>query len=151
MNQKKNQNEEIKDKYTIADLADEFEISHRAIRFYEDEGILSPQREGAGGRIRVYSNGQRTRLRLTLRGKRLGLSLAEIKQIVDLYDGPGGSLAQLEKFLQVISVHKQVLERQLLDIKDQLAELTAHELACKKLLKSNTQKSTLKRKKVNSL
>lgn len=151
MNQKKNQNEEIKDKYTIADLADEFDISHRAIRFYEDEGILSPQREGAGGRIRVYSNGQRTRLRLTLRGKRLGLSLAEIKQIVDLYDGPGGSLAQLEKFLQVISVHKQVLERQLLDIKDQLAELTAHELACKKLLKSNTQKSTLKRKKVNSL
>ena len=112
---------------------------------------MSPQREGAGGRIRVYSNGQRTRLRLTLRGKRLGLSLAEIKQIVDLYDGPGGSLAQLEKFLQVISVHKQVLERQLLDIKDQLAELTAHELACKKLLKSNTQKSTLKRKKVNSL
>ena len=151
MNQKKNQNEEIKDKYTIADLADEFDISHRAIRFYEDEGILSPQREGAGGRLRVYSNGQRTRLRLTLRGKRLGLSLAEIKQIVDLYDGPGGSLAQLEKFLQVISVHKQVLERQLLDIKDQLAELTAHELACKKLLKSNTQKSTLKRKKVNSL
>ena len=151
MNQKKNQNEEIKDKYTIADLADEFDISHRAIRFYEDEGILSPQREGAGGRIRVYSDGQRTRLRLTLRGKRLGLSLAEIKQIVDLYDGPGGSLAQLEKFLQVISVHKQVLERQLLDIKDQLAELTAHELACKKLLKSNTQKSTLKRKKVNSL
>ena len=118
MNQKKNQNEEIKDKYTIADLADEFDISHRAIRFYEDEGILSPQREGAGGRIRVYSNGQRTRLRLTLRGKRLGLSLAEIKQIVDLYDGPGGSLAQLEKFLQVISVHKQVLERQLLDIKE---------------------------------
>ena len=147
MNPKKSTNEEVKDKYTIADLADEFDISHRAIRFYEDEGILSPEREGAGGRIRVYSNGQRTRLRLTLRGKRLGLTLAEIKQIVDLYDGPGGTLAQLEKFLQVISVHKQVLERQLLDIKDQLAELTAHELACRKLLKSNIQKTGLKKKK----
>ena len=69
--------------YTITELATEFDVTARAIRFYEDVGLLTPQR---AGRNRVYSAGDRTRLKLTLRGKRLGLALSEIKQLVDLYD-----------------------------------------------------------------
>ena len=70
--------------YTIAELAREFDITARAIRFYEDQGLLSPMREGVGGRNRVYTPRDRTRLKLTLRGKRLGLTLSEIKSIVDM-------------------------------------------------------------------
>ena len=74
--------------YTISDLAQEFDLTTRAIRFYEDMGLLQPNRQGAGGRTRVYSPRDRTRLRLILRGKRLGLSLVETKEIIDLYDSP---------------------------------------------------------------
>ncbi len=74
--------------YTIRDLAKEFDLTTRAIRFYEDLGLLEPNRRGPGGRVRVYSARDRTRLRLTLRAKRLGLSLTEAKEIIDLYDSP---------------------------------------------------------------
>lgn len=74
--------------YTISDLAKEFDLTTRAIRFYEDMGLLEPERAGPGGRNRVYSARDRTRLRLTLRAKRLGLSLNEAKEIIDLYDSP---------------------------------------------------------------
>lgn len=72
--------------YTITELAREFDITPRAIRFYEDQGLISPAREGAGGRSRVYASRDRTRLKLTLRGKRLGLTLQEIKSLVDMYE-----------------------------------------------------------------
>ncbi|MDB5756977.1 MAG: putative transcriptional regulator LiuR of leucine degradation pathway, MerR family, partial [Burkholderia sp.] len=81
--------------YTITELAREFDITPRAIRFYEDQGLLTPKREGAGGRTRVYSARERTRLKLTLRGKRLGLTLSEIKSLVDMYESPKDSAAQL--------------------------------------------------------
>jgi DNA-binding transcriptional MerR regulator len=122
--------------YTITDLAREFDITPRAIRFYEDQGLLAPKREGAGGRTRVYSARERTRLKLTLRGKRLGLSLSEIKSLVDMYESPKDSSAQLKRFLTVLGEHRDMLERQREDLEVTLAEIAAHEEECRRLLES---------------
>ncbi|SFB25560.1 DNA-binding transcriptional regulator, MerR family [Collimonas sp. OK607] len=122
--------------YTITELAREFDITPRAIRFYEDQGLLSPKRDGAGGRNRVYAARERTRLKLTLRGKRLGLTLSEIKSLVDMYDSPKDSTSQLELFLQVLARHREHLEQQREDIEVTLAEITAHEDECRRLLSS---------------
>ncbi|MFP5394041.1 MAG: MerR family transcriptional regulator [Gammaproteobacteria bacterium] len=121
--------------YTIAELAREFDLTPRAIRFYEDHGLLSPAREGAGGRNRVYSARDRTRLKLTLRGKRLGLTLAEIKDIVDIYESPKDTEAQLHAFLAVLAKQRRTLEQQRQDIEAALADVTAHEDACRSLLR----------------
>ena len=91
--------------YSISDLAKEFDLTTRAMRFYEDMGLLQPERTGPGGRNRVYSPRDRTRLRLTLRAKRLGLSLSEAKEIIDMYDSPRDTGMQLKKFLQVLGAH----------------------------------------------
>jgi DNA-binding transcriptional MerR regulator len=120
--------------YTITELAREFDITPRAIRFYEDQGLLSPKREGAGGRTRVYNARERTRLKLTLRGKRLGLSLSEIKSLVDMYESPKDTTAQLEKFLAILAQHRQTLEQQREDLEATLAELSAHEEECRRML-----------------
>ena len=122
--------------YTITELAREFDITPRAIRFYEDQGLISPKREGAGGRTRVYSARERTRLKLTLRGKRLGLTLSEIKDLVDMYESPKDSAAQLKRFLAVLAQHRETLERQREDIEITLDEITAHEADCRRLLES---------------
>jgi DNA-binding transcriptional MerR regulator len=116
---------------TITDLAQEFDITPRAIRFYEDVGLLTPSR---AGRNRVYSQRDRTRLKLTLRGKRLGLSLHEIKQLVDMYDSASDTVPQLQAFLQVLAAHRQLLEQQREDIEITLAEIAQHELRCRQLL-----------------
>lgn len=120
--------------YTITELAREFDITPRAIRFYEDQGLLNPKREGAGGRTRVYSASERTRLKLTLRGKRLGLSLSEIKALVDMYESPKDTAPQLKRFLAVLAQHRETLERQREDIEVTLAEISAHEEECRRLL-----------------
>jgi DNA-binding transcriptional MerR regulator len=120
--------------YTITELAREFDLTPRAIRFYEDQGLLSPKREGAGGRTRVYTARERTRLKLTLRGKRLGLTLSEIKDLVDMYESPKDSNAQLKRFLAVLAQHRETLERQREDIEVMLAEIAAHEEECRHLL-----------------
>jgi len=120
--------------YTIAELAREFDLTPRAIRFYEDQGLISPKREGAGGRTRVYTARERTRLKLTLRGKRLGLTLSEIKDLVDMYESPKDSTAQLKRFMAVLARHREMLERQREDIEILLAEITAHEADCRRLL-----------------
>ncbi|MEY3253804.1 MAG: hypothetical protein RL227_2777 [Pseudomonadota bacterium] len=117
--------------YTITELAAEFDVTARAIRFYEDVGLLQPQR---AGRNRVYSAGDRTRLKLTLRGKRLGLALSEIKQLVDMYDADSGSTQQLEAFLAVLAEHRRLLEQQREDIEITLAEIAQHEQRCRALL-----------------
>ena len=122
--------------YTIAELAREFDITARAIRFYEDQGLLKPTREGVGGRNRVYSPRDRTHLKLTLRGKRLGLTLSEIKSIVDMYESPKDTEAQIQRFLAVLAQQRAVLERQREDIDVQLAEIAAHEAECRKQLKT---------------
>ncbi len=118
--------------FTITELAAEFDITPRAIRFYEDMGLLSPAREG---RNRVYTHRDRTRLKLTLRGKRLGLSLQEIKQLVDMYDAAGADTApQLKAFLEVLAQHRRQLEQQLEDIEVTLEEISQHEERCRALL-----------------
>jgi DNA-binding transcriptional MerR regulator len=120
--------------YTIAELAREFDITARAIRFYEDQGLLSPTREGQGGRNRVYTPRDRTRLKLTLRGKRLGLTLSEIKSIMDMYESPKDTVAQINRFLGVLGKQRETLEQQRTDIEVALAEIAAHEEECRQLL-----------------
>ena len=120
--------------YTITELAREFDITPRAIRFYEDQGLISPSREGAGGRNRVYASRDRTRLKLTLRGKRLGLTLQEIKSLVDMYESQKDTVAQLHRFLDVLAQHRKTLEQQREDIEASLAEISAHEAECRRML-----------------
>lgn len=127
--------------YTISDLAKEFDLTTRAIRFYEDMGLLQPERSGAGGRNRVYSPRDRTRLRLTLRAKRLGLSLTEAKEIIELYDSPRDTGVQLQKFLDVLAVHRMQLESQMTDLQATLDEVREQEKEARSLLKKTSGKS----------
>ena len=120
--------------YTISELAREFDVTPRTIRFYEDQGLLAPERAGTGGRQRVYSQRDRTRLKLTLRGKRLGLSLSEVRDLIDMYDSPSDTVAQLERFLAVLAHHRHTLEQQLRDLKETLAEIDTHEARARGLL-----------------
>lgn len=120
--------------YSISDLAKEFDLTTRAMRFYEDMGLLQPERSGPGGRNRVYSARDRTRLRLTLRAKRLGLSLSEAKEIIDLYDSPRDTGVQLQKFLQVLAQHRKQLEEQMADLQANLDEVCEHEQEARSLL-----------------
>ena len=119
--------------YTITELSREFDITPRAIRFYEDQGLLAPSREGSG-KSRIYTPRDRTRLKLTLRGKRLGLSLSDIRELIDMYENPRDEAAQLAKFLQVLGVHRAQLEQQQVDIEAQLKEIGAFESQCRKRL-----------------
>jgi DNA-binding transcriptional MerR regulator len=128
--------------YTITELAREFDVTARAIRFYEDQGLLSPRREGAGGRNRIYTARDRTRLKLTLRGKRLGLALSEIKSLVDMYETPKDTSAQMNRFMAVLAQHRETLEQQREDIEVALAEISAHEDDCKRLLAAIAQGDT---------
>lgn len=123
--------------YTITELAREFDITPRAIRFYEDQGLISPKREGAGGRTRVYTARERTRLKLTLRGKRLGLTLSEIKSLVDMYESPKDSMAQLNRFLAVLAQHRETLEQHREDLEVTLDEISAHEAQCRRMLEGS--------------
>ncbi|MEO6352208.1 MAG: MerR family DNA-binding transcriptional regulator [Oxalobacteraceae bacterium] len=120
--------------YTITELAREFDITPRAIRFYEDQGLISPAREGAGGRSRIYAARDRTRLKLTLRGKRLGLTLQEIRSLVDMYESPKDTTAQTQSFLDVLTQHRKMLEQQREDIEAALAEISGHEAECRRVL-----------------
>ena len=125
--------------FAIAELAEEFDVTPRAIRFYEDMGLLQPAR---AGRNRVYTQRDRTRLKLTLRGKRLGLSLQEIKQLVDMYDSPADNAAQLNAFLKVLGEHRRQLEQQMEDIEITLAEIGQHEARCRDLLGARKRTKT---------
>jgi DNA-binding transcriptional MerR regulator len=117
--------------YSIGELAREFDLTTRAIRFYEDCGLLAPQRRG---RQRVYTARDRTRLKLTLRGKRLGLTLAEVKDLVDMYESPRDTVPQLKKFLVVLGAHRAQLEQQLADLSATVDEVRAHEKEARRLL-----------------
>jgi DNA-binding transcriptional MerR regulator len=117
--------------YSITDLAREFGLTTRAIRFYEDHGLLTPQRLG---RNRVYGNRDRIRLKLTLRGKRLGLSLSEIGELLDMYDAPKGEKAQLNRFIEVLEKRRAALEQQREDIEAVLAEISQLEEQCRNRL-----------------
>jgi DNA-binding transcriptional MerR regulator len=120
--------------YTISDLAREFDLTTRAMRFYEDMGLLQPERSGPGGRNRIYSARDRTRLKLTLRAKRLGLSLSEAREIIDMYDSPRDTGPQLKKFLAVLAQHRKQLEEQMADLQANLEEVRVHEKETRALL-----------------
>ncbi|HMN64311.1 MAG TPA: MerR family DNA-binding transcriptional regulator [Burkholderiaceae bacterium] len=122
--------------YTISELAREFDVTPRTIRFYEDQGLLAPKRAGAGGRQRVYSQRDRTRLKLTLRGKRLGLSLSEVRDLVDMYESPADTVPQLTRFLAVLARHRETLAQQLTDLQETLAEIEAHEARARTMLEA---------------
>jgi DNA-binding transcriptional MerR regulator len=124
--------------FTITELAHEFDITPRAIRFYEDMGLLTPARDG---RTRVYAQRDRTRLKLTLRGKRLGLSLQEVKQLVDMYESPSDTAQQLQAFLGVLQAHRSLLEQQLEDIEVTLGEIAQHEARCQRLLAEGARRA----------
>ena len=100
----------------------------------EDMGLLEPERSGPGGRNRVYSSRDRTRLKLTLRAKRLGLSLIEAKELIDMYDSPRDTGPQLKKFMVVLAEHRQQLESQLADLHATLEEVKTHEKDARNLL-----------------
>jgi DNA-binding transcriptional MerR regulator len=106
--------------FSISELAREFDVTPRAIRFYEDQGLLAPRREG---QRRIYTPRDRTRLKLTLRGKRLGLSLAEIRELIDMYEPGRDERPQLERFREVLETHRKSLLQQRADIEAQLAEI----------------------------
>jgi DNA-binding transcriptional MerR regulator len=118
--------------FSISELAQEFDVTPRAIRFYEDQGLLAPRREG---QRRVYTARDRTRLKLTLRGKRLGLTLSEIRELIDMYEPGRDERAQLERFLSVLASHKASLLQQRADLEAQLAELEAFEKRVRKQLR----------------
>ena len=122
--------------YSISELAQEFDLTTRAIRFYEDCGLLAPRREG---RNRIYTPRDRTRLRLTLRGKRLGLTLAEVKELVDMYESPRDTQPQLKKFLFVLAAHRAQLEQQMADLSITLDEVRAQEKEARRLLATGTR------------
>ena len=120
--------------FTIGELAREFDLTTRAIRFYEDCGLLQPQRQG---RNRVYSARDRTRLKLTLRGKRLGLTLSEVKDLVGMYESPRDTVPQLHKYLAVLGAHRAQLEQQMTDLQVTLDEVRSHEKEARRLLKAS--------------
>lgn len=125
--------EKERSEYSIGDLAREFDVTPRAIRFYEDQGLLAPRRDG---QRRIYSLRDRTRLKLTLRGKRLGLTLSEVRELVDMYEPGRDDRPQLERFLAVLEHHRAALETQRADIEAQHAEIAAFEARIRKQLKA---------------
>ena len=118
--------------YSISDLAREFDVTPRAIRFYEDQGLISPRRDG---QRRIYAARDRTRLKLTLRGKRLGLTLSEIRELIDMYEPGQDERPQLERFLAVLQSHRASLLQQRADIEAQLSEIQTFEKRVRKQLK----------------
>jgi DNA-binding transcriptional MerR regulator len=120
--------------YSISDLAKEFALTTRAIRFYEDEGLLAPRRSG---RNRIYGERERVRIKLVVRGKRLGLSLSAIRELLDLYETTHSERPQLVKFLEVLAARRAMLAQQQEDIAIVLAEIDSLERQCRKRLRQN--------------
>lgn len=117
----------MRPQYSISELASEFDVTTRTIRFYEEKGLLNPNREGTR---RIYSAADRTKLRLILRGKRLGLSLDESAEIILMYGTPGNNRRQLESLLTKIREKRAELSRQQRDLKAMLKELADAEDKC---------------------
>ncbi len=118
--------------WSISDLAREFGITTRTIRHYEDLGLLSPRRSG---QVRLFSNGDRTKLKLILRGKRLGFTLEESREIIEMYDPGGSNVEQLQRLLEAIQAQRERLSRQLDDIAKMIRDLNDAEAGCLAALK----------------
>ena len=119
---------EVRETWTIREVAEDFGVTHRTVRHYEDLGLITPERRGTQ---RVYHRRDRTRLNLILRGKRLGFPLEEIRTIIDLYDRPRGKASQLEYVLGQIDERRTDLEQRRRDLEDALAELDRFEARCR--------------------
>ncbi|RPH13041.1 MAG: MerR family DNA-binding transcriptional regulator [Alteromonadaceae bacterium TMED7] len=117
--------------YSISELSKEFDITTRSIRFYEDQGLLNPTRKG---QTRIYSLGDKVRLKLILRGKRLGFSLDETGRLFELYDADKSSVKQLTKMIELIAEKKVALKQKFDDINAISIELNALEDNCQKVL-----------------
>jgi DNA-binding transcriptional MerR regulator len=113
--------------YSISDLARELDITTRAIRFYEEQGLLAPERRG---QERIYSPRDKVSLKLILRGKRIGFSLAECRELIELYDPTSGNQKQLHSMLAKITERREQLEQQMLDIEQMKLELDTAEERC---------------------
>ncbi len=125
--------------YSIGDMAREFEVTTRTIRFYESEGLLAPSREG---QRRVYRRRDRARLRLILRGRRVGFTLAEIREIIDLYDAPAGEAGQLHFLLEKIAERRDQLEQTRAEIDLTLKDLDTVAATCRVRLRQLGQEGT---------
>lgn len=117
--------------YSISELAREFDITPRTIRYYEAEGLLSPAREG---QKRIYSARDRVRLALVLRGKRLGFSLAEAKDVIDLYAAPQGEAGQLRTLLEKLDEKRALLEEKRRDLEISLSNMDSYAERCRERL-----------------
>lgn len=123
--------------WSISELAKEFDVTPRTLRYYEDHGILTPERVGTQ---RIYHSRDRTRLKLALRGKRMGFTLADIRSLIDMYDGPGSTQPQLVKYQNILIHYREKLESQLNDLQQTLAEIEVQQHHCTLLLnQTNTQ------------
>lgn len=125
--------------YTISELAKEYSVTTRTLRFYETVGLLTPSREG---QKRFYSRRDRTRLKLVLRGKRLGMTLAEVKEVFDLYDSAQGEAGQLTRYLDILKEKRERLLGQQQDIEEALEELEMNERRCLAILERNRRKES---------
>ncbi|HLD67937.1 MAG TPA: MerR family DNA-binding transcriptional regulator [Pseudomonas sp.] len=126
--------------YSISDLARELDITTRAIRFYEEQGLLAPERRG---QERIYGPKDLVTLKLILRGKRIGFSLAECKELIELYDPVHGNRKQLETFMDKIAQRRAQLEQQLLDIQQMQLELDTAEERCLAALSETDKKQSI--------
>ena len=125
--------------FTISELASEFGITPRTIRFYEEKGLLNPAREG---QKRLFGNADRVRLNLILRGKRCGLSLEESRDIIDMYEPGQNNAEQLHSLLGKIGERRSVLQTQLADIRQMLKELDDVQSRCEQALQSIEEEAT---------
>lgn len=122
--------------YSISDLASEFDITTRTIRFYEEKGLLNPSRKG---QTRIFSSADHVRLKLILRGKRLGISLEDSRAIIEMYDPQSGNVEQLQRLIDMIRHKREQLNQQLQDIEAMLLDLKDAEEKClQALAHSNT-------------
>jgi len=124
--------------YTISDLAREFALTTRAIRFYEDEGLVAPARHGQS---RFYGERERVRIKLILRGKRLGLALSEIRELFDLYEVAHNERAQLAKLVDMLEARRARLLQQKEDIDVVLVEIAGLERVCRRRLKEEAERA----------
>jgi DNA-binding transcriptional MerR regulator len=125
--------------YTISELASEFDITPRTIRFYEEKGLLSPERDG---QKRLFSSADRVRLQLILRGKRCGLSLEESRDIIDMYEPGRNNAEQLHSLLGKVEQRRGVLQAQLADLRQMLRELDEVQARCEQALQSIEEEAT---------
>ena len=125
--------------YSISELASEFDVTTRTIRYYEEKGLLSPAREGQN---RLYSAANRVKLKLILRGKRLGFSLDESREIIEMYDPDKDNIEQLEKLIERIREKRTILKRQLEDLEIMLLDLDSSEQECLAALSKLQQHTT---------